>query len=147
MLGFNYRLTDFQCALGISQLNKLEDFIKRRREIAKKYSEAFEKNKNIEILKEKNDVLSSYHLFVIKLKNKEIRLKLFNYLKENNIYCQVHYLPVYLHPYYQKLGYEKGMYPMTENFYGRIISIPIFYDLKKYEQQKVINMINKFFDF
>ena len=106
-LGFNYRLTDFQCALGINQLNKIDKFIEKRREIAGKYDKSFENNKDIEILKENQNQSNPYHLYVIKVKNKKTRLKLFNYLKQKGIFCQVHYIPAYWHPYYQRLGYKK----------------------------------------
>lgn len=144
-LGFNYRLTDFQCALGISQLNKINDFIKKRREIAERYDKAFEDNKEVETLKQDKDSLNVYHLYILKLKNKETRLKLFNHLKDNNIFCQIHYIPVYLHPYYKKLGYEKGICPKAQRFYEKIISIPIYPKLTEEEQEKVINKIQIFF--
>ncbi|MBU1850357.1 MAG: DegT/DnrJ/EryC1/StrS family aminotransferase, partial [Nanoarchaeota archaeon] len=81
----------------------------------------------------------------IKVKDKKIRLELFNHLKKNNIFCQVHYIPVYWHPYYKKLGYKKGLCKQAETFYEKIISIPIYPDLKKTEQNKVINTIKQFF--
>jgi UDP-4-amino-4,6-dideoxy-N-acetyl-beta-L-altrosamine transaminase len=139
-LGYNYRITDFQCALGISQLNKIDDFIKKRREIARVYDEFFKKFKNIEVLKGK----SAYHLYVIKVKESSMRLELFNFLKERGINCQVHYIPVYFHPYYRKKGYKKGICPNAEKFYERIISLPIFVKLSKREQDFVINNINEF---
>ncbi len=143
-LGFNYRITDFQCALGISQLGKIEKFIENRRKIAKKYDKVFENNDNIEIIKEKEGQFDSYHLYVIRVKDKETRLKLFNYLKNNNIFCQVHYMPVYWHPYYQKLGYEKGLCSNAEEFYQRMISIPIYPKLTEKEQEYVIEQIKEF---
>lgn len=145
-LGFNYRLTDFQSALGSSQLNKIDLFIKIRRNIAKKYDLAFKDNKNIEILKYDKKILNSYHLYVIKVKNKTIRLKLFNYLKDNNVICQVHYIPVHFHPYYCKLGFKKGDFPEAEKFYERIISLPIYPDLHQEEHDKVIKLIVDFFE-
>jgi UDP-4-amino-4,6-dideoxy-N-acetyl-beta-L-altrosamine transaminase len=144
-LGFNYRITDFQCALGISQLNKVEGFIKKRKEIAERYKKAFENNKNIEFIEEREGQINSYHLFIIKVKDGEVKARLFNYLKKRGIACQVHYIPVYLHPYYQKLGYEKGLCPKAEEFYNRIISIPIYPDLTEEEQNKVIKVIEGFF--
>jgi UDP-4-amino-4,6-dideoxy-N-acetyl-beta-L-altrosamine transaminase len=144
-LGFNYRLTDFQCALGISQLTRLNDFLIKRKKIANKYNFAFEKNENIELLSFGDNVINSYHLYVIKVKNKDIRLKLFNYLKENNVFCQVHYIPVHLHPYYKKLGYKKGDFLKAEEFYDKIISLPIYYDLLDEEQDRVIELVGEFF--
>lgn len=144
-LGYNYKITDFQCALGISQLNKINEFINKRRKIAEKYDKAFENNKDIEIIKENQNQFNPYPLYVIKLKDKETRSKLFNYLKENNIFCQVHYIPVYLHPYYHKLGYQKGICPNAEEFYKRIISLPIYPKLSEAEQDYIIEKINNFF--
>jgi UDP-4-amino-4,6-dideoxy-N-acetyl-beta-L-altrosamine transaminase/pseudaminic acid cytidylyltransferase len=143
-LGFNYRITDFQCALGISQLRKVEGFIKKRISIAKKYDKAFSGNRNIEIVKPPSGYINTHHLYIIKVKDGETRLGLFSYLKEKNILCQVHYIPVYWHPYYQKLGYKKGICPRAEKFYERIISIPIYPGLKNEEQKRVIGIINDF---
>lgn len=139
-LGFNYRITDFQCALGISQLNKIDKFIKRRREIAERYDEEFINDGNITVIEEKKDQFSSYHLYVIRLKNEEERLKLFNHLKENKIFCQVHYIPVYWHPYYRKLGYKKGLCPNAEDWYKKIISLPMYPGLSSEQQAKVLNI-------
>lgn len=144
-LGFNYRITDFQCALGISQLEKIESFVERRLEIAKKYDEAFVNIEDVETIKQSEGCKNAYHLYVIKVKDKKTRLELFNCLKEDDIFCQVHYIPVYWHPYYQKLGYEKGVCPKTEKFYERIISLPMYPGLKNNEQGKVIQVIKDFY--
>ncbi|GAG39930.1 unnamed protein product, partial [marine sediment metagenome] len=142
-LGFNYRLTDIQCALGISQLNRISKFIEKRREIAEKYDKAFENNQNIENLKENQNQFNPYHLYVIKVKNKETRLKLFKHLQQKDIFCQVHYIPVYWHPYYQRLGYKKGICLKAEKFYERIISLPMYPTLKKEEQELIIREISR----
>lgn len=144
-LGFNYRITDFQCALGISQLNKIDNFVQTRRNIADVYNNKFKDNINIEVLNENNNQFNSYHLYIIKVKNKDIRLRLFNYLKEHNILCQVHYIPVYLHPYYQRLGYKRDCCPKAEKFYEKILSIPMYPKLTNNEQGKVIKTIEAFF--
>jgi len=83
---------------------------------------------------------------VIKVKDGKTRLKLFNCLKENDIFCQVHYIPVYWHPYYQRLGYKKGICPKAEKFYERIISLPIYPELKRKEQERVIKVIKDFYE-
>jgi UDP-4-amino-4,6-dideoxy-N-acetyl-beta-L-altrosamine transaminase len=145
MLGNNYRLTDMQCALGISQLEKLGTFIKKRCEIAKRYNEEFSTNKEIEIISEDKNQFNSYHLYVIKLKNSEIRKKLYDFLKDRKIFCQVHYIPVYWHPLYEKKGYKRGLCPQSERFYEHILSLPIYPDLKEEEQKFVIESIKEFF--
>jgi UDP-4-amino-4,6-dideoxy-N-acetyl-beta-L-altrosamine transaminase len=136
-LGFNYRLTDIQAALGISQLRKVKRFVKKRRRIAQLYDKAFKNCKNVEVIKENKDQRSSYHLYPIRTKDAKTRLRLFNYLKRNDIYCQVHYIPVYWHPYYQKLGCKKGLCLKSEDFYKREISIPLYPSM----QVKDINYI------
>jgi UDP-4-amino-4,6-dideoxy-N-acetyl-beta-L-altrosamine transaminase len=142
-LGYNYRITDFQCALGISQLKKIDKFVEKRREIAKKYDEAFSSIKEIETIKEPEGYKNAYHLYVIKTKDGETRLKFFNYLKENDIFCQVHYIPVHWHPYYQKMGYKKENCPKAGRFYERVISLPIYPSLQPYKQNKIIKLIKK----
>ena len=144
-LGFNYRLTDLQCALGISQLKKIGKFIKCRREIAKKYNQVFNNLKHIEIIKENKDQFNAYHLYPIRVENEKIRLKLFKFLQKNGVLCQVHYIPVYWHPFYKKLGYQKGLCPIAENFYQREISLPIYPSLKIKSADYVIKKILKFF--
>ncbi len=130
-LGYNYRLTDIQSALGISQLKKLDKFVKRRREIVSLYEKLLKDNPYFELPFEKNYAYSSWHLFPVKLKDKYIPYKkeIFEKLRENNIFLQVHYIPVYRHPYYESLGYEKGLYPNAEIFYKKEISFPIYYSL------------------
>ncbi|MBU1199377.1 MAG: UDP-4-amino-4,6-dideoxy-N-acetyl-beta-L-altrosamine transaminase [Nanoarchaeota archaeon] len=142
-LGFNYRITDFQCALGLSQLKKVDGFINKRREIAKRYNDAFGNQQDLEIIREKEEQFNSYHLYIIKTSSRKNRLLLFERLKEKGISCQVHYIPVYWHPHYQKLGYKKGACPNAENFYNQIISIPMYPTLNRKEQEFVIKTIKK----
>ena len=144
-LGYNYRITDIQCALGISQLEKIDEFIDKRRGIAKVYDEAFSKIEGIEIIPEAEGKKNAYHLYVIKVKDKNTRLDFFNYLKENDIFCQVHYIPVHWHPFYQKLGYKKEDCPKAGGFYERIISLPIYPGLKNNDLDKVINLVKKMY--
>lgn len=145
MLGYNYRLTDIQCALGISQLKKINKYIKKRLSIARTYNNIFSKMDEIELLKPDKNSKNAYHLYIIKVKDKIVRLDLFNYLKKRDIYCQVHYIPVYLHPYYRMMGYKKGICPIAERFYNRIISIPIYPSLNEIEQKSVIQSIYDYY--
>ena len=140
-LGFNYRLTDIQCALGISQLRKLDGFIARRKEIAKSYDDAFSKIEQMDFIREKEGFDSSRHLYVILVEN---RKNIFNWLiAETNMAVNVHYIPVYFHPYYRHLGYKKGLCPMAEKYYSRAISIPMFPKLTDDEIAYVIGKIKK----
>ena len=140
-LGFNYRLTDIQCALGTSQLKKLDKFIVRRKEIAKMYNEAFSGMERIDFIKEKEGFDSSRHLYVVLVEN---RKNVFNWLTaETNVGVNVHYIPVYFHPYYRSLGYERGLCPMAEEYYSRSISIPMFPKLSDEEIKYVIGKIGQ----
>jgi len=140
-LGFNYRLTDIQCALGTSQLKKLDKFITRRKEIARIYDNAFSEIEQIDFIKEKEGFDSSRHLYVILVEN---RKNIFNWLiAETNILVNVHYIPVYFHPYYKRLGYERGLCPMAEEYYSQAISIPMFPKLANDEIEHVIGKIKK----
>ena len=142
-LGYNYRITDIQCALGRSQLRKLESFIERRIEIAKKYDEAFKDNSNIQLPPKSENTRHVYHLYPI-LVPKEKRSYIFNKLREKDIFAQVHYIPVHTQPYYiTNYGYKYGDYPNAEEFYEREISIPIYPKLTNEEQEYVIKTLNE----
>ena len=142
LLGYNYRLTDFQAALGLSQLKRADSGLLRRRHIAQKYSEAFESKQYI---KGKSGYVEghAYHLYVIEVDNK---LALYNYLRENKIFSQVHYVPCHLMPYYRELGWKEGDMPIAENYYRNCISLPIFTTLTEQEQEYVIEVILNFYD-
>ncbi|MFW9965187.1 MAG: UDP-4-amino-4,6-dideoxy-N-acetyl-beta-L-altrosamine transaminase [Candidatus Sifarchaeia archaeon] len=145
-LGFNYRLTDIQAALGLSQLSRINEFFARRREIAKAYFDFFEDfEAHVEIITEREYEVNSYHLFVIKLKGINKRRELFDYLWNKGIHCQVHYIPIYWHPYYRKIGYEKERLPKTESFYEQIISLPMYPALTNAELEFVFSSITNFF--
>lgn len=142
-LGFNYRITDFQCALGISQLKKLNKFIQKRKKIAKIYNQVFKNNDFFDLPIEKDYAKSSWHLYPIRLKDKYKNKKkeIFSKLREKGIVVQVHYIPVYSQLYYQKIGYKKGICPNAGDYYQKEISIPLYYTLSRKEQNRVINCI------
>ncbi len=145
-LGYNYRLTDFQAALATSQLDKLPAFSKRRKEIVARYNEAFKDLPEIIIQKEIPESDTTRHLYIIQL-NLELlncnRRDFFDALCAENIYPQVHYIPVYYHSHYEKLGYQKGICPAAERLYERIITIPLFYSMTDQDVEDVIHAVNK----
>jgi UDP-4-amino-4,6-dideoxy-N-acetyl-beta-L-altrosamine transaminase len=147
MLGFNYRITDFQSALGISQLKKLDKFIKRRREIAGIYNQAFKENEYFDLPIEKDYAKSSWHLYPIRLKDeyKDKKALIFNKLRENGLGVQVHYIPVYLQSYYENLGYNKGFCPNAEDFYQKEISLPIYPAMSNDDLEQVQERVYKIF--
>lgn len=146
-LGYNYRLTDLQCALGLSQLKKLPGWIEKRQKIAATYREALKDSKLFHPLSVQNDRTHAYHLFVVQidLKNAtESRAKIYQALRAEGINVNVHYIPVYLHPYYQKtLKMGKGLCPNAETAYEKILSIPIFPSMKKEDVEDVIEALQK----
>jgi UDP-4-amino-4,6-dideoxy-N-acetyl-beta-L-altrosamine transaminase len=142
-LGFNYRITDFQAALGLSQLKRADDGLKRRREIAKKYDEAFNAHSSI-ISQSKNlqGGAHAYHLYVIEAGR---RMELYNFLRTHKIYCQVHYIPTHLMPYYRSLGWKEGDMPAAERYYSKCLSLPLYPTLTDDEQNFVIDRIKEFY--
>lgn len=139
-LGYNYRITDIQCALGISQMNKLNSFIKRRKEIVKRYNEAFANIDGIVTPFQKEDCNSSWHLYVIQVNN---RKAVFDELRAAGIGVNVHYIPVYTFPYYQNNGYRDVHCKNAERLYERLISIPMYSSLSVEEQSYVIEHVIK----
>ena len=141
-LGLNYRFTDFQAALGISQLNRAESGLKRRREIANKYNISF--NEKSYILNHSGFVEGhAYHLYVIEVKD---RLGLYNYLKQNDIFPQVHYIPCHLMPYYRNLGWNEGDMINSETYYKNCLSIPIYPGMSDDDVDLVISKIDKYYE-
>lgn len=140
-LGFNYRITDFQSALGISQLKRAEAGLCRREQIARRYNEAFASIPAITTPRVAEGVRHAYHLYVIQVPN---RLELYNYLRERQIFAQVHYVPLHIMPYYQQLGNQKGDQPVAENYYAHCLSLPMFPTLTDEEQEYVIEQVIAF---
>lgn len=144
-LGYNYRITDFQCALGISQLQKLSGWIKRRQEIAARYDEAFANVAGITPLKTAEGVSNAYHLYVVKLDKKIDRDKVFCQLRKSGIGVNLHYIPVHLHPYYQnKQNTRAGMCTVAERAFKQIISIPIFPSMTNEQVETVIRKLEEY---
>lgn len=142
-LGFNYRITDIQCALGLSQLKKLDFFVKSRRKIASIYNEIFEDNSYFDVTIEKDNRESAYHLYPILLKDNLVKYKkeIFQKLRANGLGVQVHYIPVYKQPYYQNLGFEMELCPVCEEFYKKELSIPMYPTLSDEDIEFVQNTL------
>jgi UDP-4-amino-4,6-dideoxy-N-acetyl-beta-L-altrosamine transaminase len=141
-LGYNYRLTDMQAALGSSQLKRADKGIIRRKEIANQYYKAF---KDSDFIKGQSGIIEghAYHLYVIEVEN---RKELIDYLRKLNIWAQVHYIPAHLMPYYKDLGSKKGDFPNSEKYYKHCLSLPMFPTLRDEEQEYVIDKINTFYN-
>lgn len=140
LLGYNYRITDIQCALGISQMDKLDRFLARRRELAKRYDEAFSDCKDVVTPYQLDDTNSGWHLYIIQVQNHD-RKEVFDKLRAMGIGVNVHYMPVYRHPYYREHGYQNTMCKYAEELYKRLISIPLYPLLRDEEQDKIIAAI------
>ena len=145
-LGYNYRMTDIQAALLSSQLDKLDLFSRRRKELVKRYDEAFAQMPEILVQKEIPESDTVRHLYIIQLNTDLLkcgRKEVFEALQAEGVGVNVHYIPVYSFPYYQKLGYTMGCCPHAEHLYERIISIPLFYSMTDEDQEKVIRAVQK----
>ena len=141
-LGYNYWISDINASLGISQLKKINKFIKKRNEIAKMYNRNLQ-NLPIYLPKIKKGNLSTFHLYVIKLKNNNVKYynNIFSKLLKKGIDVNLHYLPVHLHPYYKKLGFKSGDYPVSEKHAKSAISLPIYFDLNKKQLRHIIKTV------
>lgn len=146
-LGYNYRISDMQCSLGISQLKRVNKFIKRRKEIAKIYDNEFSNSEFFKVPQTKKEHDHAYHLYplLVKFNNLRQKKRLFNNLYKKKINLQVHFIPIHLQPYYKKnFGFKKGYCPIAEKFYLQEISLPIFYSLQKKQIYKIIKQIKNF---
>lgn len=141
-LGFNYRLTDFQAALGVSQLSRADKGLERRQEIASKYDNAFADIKNIKTPFRSSDIFHAFHLYIIQVPD---RKGLYDFLHQNGIYAQIHYVPLHLMPYYRQLGNKEGDLPVVEDYYKHCISLPMYPTLTDEEQDYVIQKVTEYF--
>lgn len=149
-LGYNYRITDFQAALILNQLVKLDKFSQRRKEIVKQYDAAFCDMPEIIVQKEIPESDTTRHLYILRLNTERLncdRRQFFDALYAENTRPQVHYLPVYWHSYYEKLGYPKGLCPNAEKFYEEVMSIPLYYSLTDEDVQDVIRAVKKIVEY
>ncbi|MCI7789678.1 MAG: UDP-4-amino-4,6-dideoxy-N-acetyl-beta-L-altrosamine transaminase [Lachnospiraceae bacterium] len=145
-LGYNYRLTDIQCALILSQLDKLELFQARRKEIVERYNQAFMEVPELFVQQEIPESDTTRHLYILRIRPEKLtidRKGFFEALGAENICCNVHYIPVYYHPYYEKLGYKKGICPNAEKLYDEILSLPLYYSLTDQDVEDVICAVKK----
>lgn len=144
-LGFNYRMTDIQAALGASQMSRLDEFVRQRHVLAKCYNEAFA-DLPLTLPWQHPDTYSAYHLYVIRLQLEETRMthrEVFEALRLAGIGVNLHYIPVYIQPYYRRLGFKAGCCPEAERYYREAISIPMYHGLKEDDQAYVISAIRQ----
>ena len=149
-LGYNYRMTDMQAALIISQLDKLERFSARRKEIVAKYNEAFAKLPQIVVQKEIPESDTTRHLYILRLDPDRLKIdrkRFFEALAAENVCCNVHYIPTYYFPYYEKLGYKRGLCPNAEKLYAEIISLPLYYAMSDEDVESGIEAVTKIAEF
>ena len=149
-LGYNYRMTDIQAGLLISQLDKLQMFKARRKEIVNSYNKAFEKIDGVIVQKEIAQSDTCRHLYILRLDSKKLKIdrrQFFDALGAENICCNVHYIPVYYFPHYSRLGYKKGLCPNAEALYEEMISIPLYYGMTDEDVNDVIEAVNKLVDY
>lgn len=145
-LGMNYRMTDIQAALVLSQLDKLEKFGSRRKEIVKKYNTAFSEIPEITVQEEIPESDTIRHLYILRIKPERLRVDrkgFYEAMAAENICCNVHYIPVYYHPYYEHLGYKKGLCPKAEKLYDEIMSLPLYYSMTDKDVEDVIAAVKK----
>jgi len=146
MLGFNYRLTDMQAALGLSQLGRLDQFVTARQQLVAKYDSAFANNTALQPLTQHPSTYSSYHLYVVRLTNQTQaqHKECIRYLRHQGIVGHVHYIPIYLQPYYQQLGFKAGYCPHAEKYYQQAVTLPLYPELTSEQQAIVISELERF---
>ncbi|MBU8881200.1 UDP-4-amino-4,6-dideoxy-N-acetyl-beta-L-altrosamine transaminase [Bacillus sp. FJAT-29790] len=145
-LGYNYRMTDLHAALGISQMQKLDAFVQKRREIANVYNQEFSKLEGVRVPFQLEGTKSSWHLYMLSLELEKLKVgrrEIFEAMRAENIGVHVHYIPVYMHPYYQKLGYEKGLCPIAEQWYETALTIPLYPKMSSYDAESVVEVVGK----
>ena len=149
-LGYNYRMTDMQAGLLISQLDKLPMFSERRKEIVAKYNEAFLQMPEIQVQEEIPESDTTRHLYILRIKPDMLKInrrEFFDALAAENIICNVHYIPTYYFPHYQRLGYEKGICPKAEKLYDEMMSLPLYYGMTDQDAEDVIAAVKKIVDY
>ncbi len=146
-LGFNYRITDLQACLGISQMKRLPLFIDKRRQLAQRYSQLLS---DLPLIApwQHPECASSWHLYVVQVdatSTHVTRREVFDYLKTHQIYPQVHYIPVHTQPWYRRLGFKHGQFPVSESYYSQTITLPLYYELSDEEQMRVVTALSRLF--
>lgn len=146
LLGFNYRLTDIQAALGLSQLNKLDRFVDARNQLAKRYDQLFANSKKIAPLITLSNCKSSYHLYVVRLLQSDVETRkgCIEYLRREGVAAHLHYIPIYLQPYYQNMGFKAGYCQHAEQYYSEAITLPLFPGLYEWQQDVVVNKLEAY---
>ncbi len=142
VLGYNYRITDLQCALGVSQMKKLDLFIAQRRGHVETYRALLARDPRFILPAEKKDVKAAWHIFVIQFKDAALRNRTFQALLGKGVSPQVHYIPIHLQPYYQKrFGYKRGQFPLAERYYKRAMTLPLYPQLRKRDVRQIVGML------
>ena len=139
-LGFNFRMTDLQAALGLSQMKRLDEFIKQRNKIAERYDDLLE-NSLLQLPYCQSDSYSAQHLYVVRVKDHKLKKEIFEFLRKQGVGVNVHYIPVHTQPYYEKMGFKDGDFPEAETYYKETVSLPIFPKLTENEQDDVVSIL------